>query len=93
MLEHNYLLSQSGQTIGVVGSSELWRSKWAVTCYKLDLKKCYGNTEWIYSGYSTHLHNVLASEKKSSASMPNKWQENRGGVRKCGLLCEVAVVY
>ena len=79
MLEHNYPLSQSMQTIGALGRSELWGSKWAVTRYKLDLKK---NSMEILNGFiqliQPHCTTFLHLKKKISAHVPSEWQKGVG---------------
>lgn len=42
-------------------------------------KKCYRNTEWFYSGYSTQLHNVLASERNLRQVCPIDGKKTGGG--------------
>lgn len=42
-------------------------------------KKCYRNTEWFYSSYSTQLHNVLASERNLRQVCPIDGKKTGGG--------------
>lgn len=55
--------------MGMVGRSKQWRSKRAVTCYKLEKKKFHRHPEWIHSTHSTQVYKVLASEKKKKFSV------------------------